>query len=496
MVLLDWGLAKINDDTGMYEVDGQSEPGDLHNVGKTLAGRVLGTPLYMAPEQAAGRLEEVDHLTDIYGLGGILFAILTGVAPHEEAFEKAGSKQSASDIFSTILSRKMRTPMQLVPDVPVELDAICRKALQPKRYLRYDSASDLADDVQRYIAGESVTAYEAPPGQRLRRWMSRHPTMSQLFLLLTSLLMIGGGAIVYTAHQGKLALQQARHAGLMDITREIEASLRFDVQELAQDVNFITDLPLTQTVVRSRNVSSDTSPTASLNDAADRRLDEVSAEEWLERHGSLLEGLLRANPAYLVMGTYEIGPRIAELIRFERNNAGSTPYRIPSSQLASLNIDDVDNAEMQQFRPGHVTLTTGDQLEEQVPTKNRSAVNLAAVSPIFDERTGELYGVNVIELDLRERLHQLLLAASPDDVTVYITDAVGNEVFSFHDGTIENFPGNQSIAERFPELRSFFTQSTHTEFQENPKLYATVVPLSGELPCKAVIGIVVELVDN
>ena len=187
---------------------------------------------------------------------------------------------------------------------------------------------------------------------------------------------------------------------------------------------------------------------------------------------------------------------VAELIRFERNSAGSTPYRIPSSQLASLNPDDVDNREMQSFRPGHVTLTTGDQLEEQLPTKNRSAVNLAAVSPIFDERTGELYGVNVIEMDLRERLNQLLLAASPDDVTVYITDAIGNEVFSFHDGTIENFPGDQSITGRFPELSSLFSNPTSTEFQDNPRLYATIVPLSGDLPCKAVIGVVVELADK
>jgi|GEM_PF-1089432 len=509
VVLLDWGLAKINDDTGMYDVDGESEPGDLHNVGSTLAGRVLGTPLYMAPEQAAGRLEEVDHLTDIYGLGGILFAILTGIAPHEEAFENGDRKATAADVFSTILSQKMKSPKELIPDVPAELDAICKKALQPKRYLRYDSASSLAEEIQRYMVGEPVTAYVTPLRQRLRRWMSKHPTTSQLLLLLASLLLIGGAAIGFTARQGKRALEEARHAGLVEITKEIEANLRFDAQGLAQDVGFVTDLPLTQAVIASRDNTTRTSENS--NDEASQRsgnaipvvrppiagpisnVDEVSAEEWLARYASLQEGLLRANPAYLVMGSFRIKDQVmGELVRAERFSPAAPPHRVPRSQLVTITPPVEAREDMTSFRPGQVALMTGDQLSKEAPTKNRSALILVAIRPIFDERSGELFGGNVIEMDLRKRLQELLLAVAPNDVTVYITDVAGNVVLTFHDGEATVHPGTASIVVRHAKLKSLFEEDMTSEFREDARLYGRIVPLTTDLSSKATIGVVVE----
>ena len=452
VVLLDWGLSKIDDETGMYEVDGEPEPGDLHNRGATVAGRVLGTPLYMAPEQAAGRLDEVDQLTDVYGLGGILYAILTGVAPHEEAIELRNNR-TPEDVFTTILARPVRPARELNPHAPAELSAICEKALAAKRYLRYPGASELAEDVNRFMAGTPVTAYVAPWTTRMSRWMSDHPTATQLFLLFLTLVVLGGAAIGYTARKGRQALQQARYKGLTEVAREVEANLQFDTQELTQDVRFVTDLPLMQAVLAARNPDTASVPPS----GAISNLQEVSAEEWLERHGSLLDGLLKANPAYLVMSMCQVQDgTISELIRAERFAVDMQSQRVPVSQLLSSKTPESGATVMSAMRPGEVVLITADRLEKDVPHRNPSPLVLLAVSPIFNEQSGEFFGINIIELDLRKRLHELLVAVAPQDVAVFVTDAFGSIALSYEDGRLETNKLGTKVQSKFPTLAEMF----------------------------------------
>ena len=102
VIVIDWGLAKIIDDAS---VESLMDSVTSSTADRTSEGQVLGTPLYMAPEQAAGRLDELDHRTDIYGLGSILFAIVTGYAPHEKT-QKASidSGVGARGMISVIAS--------------------------------------------------------------------------------------------------------------------------------------------------------------------------------------------------------------------------------------------------------------------------------------------------------------------------------------------------------------------------------------------------------
>ena len=162
-------------------------------------GRVIGTPLYMAPEQAAGRLEDVDALTDVYGLGGILYTILTGVGPHHASDESECTGIGREQFLSRIVADDVIAPKERRSAVPPELNAICLKALARQRYRRYQSAAELADDVQRYMAGTPVHAYEAPLKRRFSRWMMRHPTLAQMLLLSASLVLIGLIAVALTA---------------------------------------------------------------------------------------------------------------------------------------------------------------------------------------------------------------------------------------------------------------------------------------------------------
>ena len=479
VVLLDWGLAKVDEDTGMYEVDGHAEPGDLHSVGATQASRVLGTPLYMAPEQASGRLDEVDHLTDVYGLGGILFAILTGVAPHEDALDSESNRKS-TDVFSTIVSRPVRTPREVLPDVSPELDAICNKALATKRYLRYDSAAKLAEDIQRYMAGASVTAYEAPLKQRIKRWMALHPTSSQLLLLLASLIVIGGAAIGFTARRGRVALQQERFSGLKEFTRELEINLQFDAQELVQDIRFITELPLMQaTVISSQSGNSaDSEDEAGKDSEAEAILGDTTPEQWIERHGNLFDALMRANPAYLVMTSCELKEgMVREVVRSQRFSSGMNATKIPKSQLVSIETDE-SIERIRTLRPGEAMMMTGDQLPDHVPTRNRSPLTLIAVGPVYDEHSGELFGFNVIELDLRKRLEDLFVAVAPEDVTVYVADATGDVALMFRDGQSLKPKSTSNVLSKFDQLEPFFAESAHIyEFGNGKNLYAMRVPL-------------------
>ena len=249
VTLLDWGLSKVNDETGMYEVAGRSEPGDLHDLSSARAGRVIGTPLYMAPEQAAGRLEDVDALTDVHGLGGILYAILTGAGPHQASGDTGIGREQ---FLSRIVADDVTAPKERRSAVPPELNAICMKALSRQRYRRYQSAAELAEDVERYMAGTPVHAYETPLKRRFARWMMRHPTFAQMMLLSTSLILIGLIAVALTARNGREQLTAARFVSAVETAHDMELNLQFEARALERDLHFITELPLMSAITQSQ----------------------------------------------------------------------------------------------------------------------------------------------------------------------------------------------------------------------------------------------------
>src|SRR5262249_17343656 len=152
--VLDWGLAKVAghpDGEGgaaavTVEADGEG--------GETVAGQVLGTPAYMAPEQAEGRLDLLGPATDVYGLGAILYEILTGRPP------LGGG--DAPGVLRRVVREPAAPPRSVVPAAPPALEAVCLKALAKKPAGRFGSAKELAGEVQNWLAGEPVGAYREP----------------------------------------------------------------------------------------------------------------------------------------------------------------------------------------------------------------------------------------------------------------------------------------------------------------------------------------------
>jgi tetratricopeptide (TPR) repeat protein/tRNA A-37 threonylcarbamoyl transferase component Bud32 len=235
VVVLDWGLAKIVD---------QPPDASEHDVATVRLSQdtrvqathgIIGTPAYMAPEQAEGRHELVDARTDVYGLGAILFELLTGHTPVE------GS--TVEEVLRRVAGQDSRRPRDLVPRVPRALDAICARALAKMRGERYQSASELADDLQRWLADEPVRAYPDPLSARLFRWARRHRTLvaGTAALLTTAVAGLSVGLVLIERERGRteqqrlLAVANARKAEDQRVLAVDNARRALHNLRLAQD---------------------------------------------------------------------------------------------------------------------------------------------------------------------------------------------------------------------------------------------------------------------
>ena len=150
----------------------------------TLSNTALGTPAYMSPEQAAGRVKEITTAADIYGLGAVMFELLTGAPPF--------SGNTPIAIARSVVDREPPTPNSLNPSIPLDLEVICLKCLEKDPARRYSSAGTLADDLERWIRGEPIEARKVGPWGRMLRWARRQPRMAAMILVtllaVTSLL--------------------------------------------------------------------------------------------------------------------------------------------------------------------------------------------------------------------------------------------------------------------------------------------------------------------
>jgi eukaryotic-like serine/threonine-protein kinase len=203
----DFGLAKL--------LDADS--------GRTLSGQPIGTPSYMAPEQAGGDSKRAGTAADVYALGAILYHALTGRPPF--------LGESHLETMRMVVSTEAVAPRGLRPDVPRDLETICLRCLEKEPSKRYAGATELADELRRYLDGRPIIARPVGPAGRFVRWSRRNPWIAGLSAAVLVSLVVGtvastvqairaGRAEVATGRQRDRAEQEAgRFKAISDFLR-------------------------------------------------------------------------------------------------------------------------------------------------------------------------------------------------------------------------------------------------------------------------------------
>jgi eukaryotic-like serine/threonine-protein kinase len=209
--ITDFGLAKLI--TGGGEL-------------RTQTGELLGTPSYMAPEQAACRHRAIGRATDVYALGAILYELLTGRPPLKA--------ESPIETLRQVVSDEPVAPSQLRPRLPRDLETICLKCLRKEPLERYASALDLAEDLRRSEDGRPILARRSGSFEQAWRWCRRNPALAAASItaaLLTTVLVVGStiAAWIYRDQRNDLRFEQARTTISLRRANRAEQDLRLEL---------------------------------------------------------------------------------------------------------------------------------------------------------------------------------------------------------------------------------------------------------------------------
>ncbi len=356
VIVLDWGLAKSVNDHEIktsLQVDGSEDPT------KTMEGQLIGTPMFMSPEQARGDMENIDKRTDIYQLGAMLFAILTGAGPHHKTIVENSGVGVVRKLLESIISKPSPKPRDYKENIPVDLSRICRKAMAKDPTERYESVSRLADDVQMWMAGQA---------ERRQKY------------------------------------EMMRLEG-----RELAVNLGYTVGDLSKNVRFMSRLPPIQGIVDRINTEDE-------NENGENGL-----RTWRDRLKTIYQGLLHTNSDYYSISfcqTHE--KRCRELVRVERHSSDVSNIRpIPRSRLRDEPTNQMVELLMQE-KPEEVLISLCNRAQSIKSRLNQ--LRLGAGVPVFDEITEDPFGFVFIECDLLRVLDREIRNRVRNACDVIVTD--------------------------------------------------------------------------
>jgi WD40 repeat protein len=182
--------------------------------GLTISGAVLGTPGYMSPEQAAGKTKHATTAADVYGLGAVLFEMLTGRPPF--------TGDSSLETVRKILDHEPPRPRALNPAVSADLETICLKCLEKEPSRRYDSALALAEDLERWSRREPIRARPSTAWERGVKWVRRSPARAGLLgTALISMLVVTVGSLLFNVRLTKPREVAEQNRGKAEASAEL-----------------------------------------------------------------------------------------------------------------------------------------------------------------------------------------------------------------------------------------------------------------------------------
>jgi tetratricopeptide (TPR) repeat protein len=318
--ITDFGLAKRLEDDSSH----------------TKSGTLMGTPSYMAPEQARGDAREIGPVSDQYALGAILYELLTGRPPFVGA--------SILDTLQQVRLREPIPPSRLVPKVPNDLETICLKCLQKEIPKRYPSTDALAEDLKRFLAGEPIKARPVTRLERAWRWCRRNPRIAVLSAALGVMVIILGVVLTQKAvreAQEKQAVAQ-RHA-------QEQKSIEEAGRRAEQKIELATEAVSAGHHVRALDLLKDAPPLLESDGLADLRSSWRTLQAQTELYAEFKSLLDRARLDSLY-GTESTRPRAQEVFRQliglyeelrERTGKGASGLPPLDSQQQQLFQEDV-----------------------------------------------------------------------------------------------------------------------------------------------------------
>jgi serine/threonine-protein kinase len=222
-LVVDWGLAKAIGRSDPTSGERTLVPSSASGSAETLPGSAMGTPAYMSPEQAEGDLDRLGPRSDVYSLGATLYYLLTGKPPLEG---------DVADVLRAVQKGDFPPPRQVDPTMDRALEAVCLKAMETRPEDRYPTAKSLAEDLERWMADEPVSAWREPVSRRVRRWARRNRTLVTAAAAAVLVALLGTATVLAVQTRANADLRAANQQTLRE--RDLEQQ-NFDLARKAVD---------------------------------------------------------------------------------------------------------------------------------------------------------------------------------------------------------------------------------------------------------------------